>query len=122
MEPDGPLVDELGAAFAFAGLWAVWHGEGDDVLRTATIITTQANSVLAEVHDRMPVMLEGPDAEAAWLDHGTQQAELLELLHPLPDKQTSRRPVSTAVNDGNNDTSQCLEDADPAELEPVTLF
>jgi putative SOS response-associated peptidase YedK len=108
-----------GEPFAFAGLWAIWHGEGDETLRTATIITTQPNSVLAEIHDRMPVILNGPDEEAAWLEHGTSQDALLELLSPLADELTAPRPVSTAVNDAHNDTAQCLEDPDPAELAPV---
>ena len=114
---------EGGEPFAFAGLWAIWHGEGDETLRTATIITTQANAVLADIHDRMPVILGGPDEEEAWLDHETPQEVVLDLLHPLPDEQTAKRPVSRAVSDAHNDTAQCLEDADPAELQATeTLF
>lgn len=109
-----------GEPFAFAGLWAVWHGQADETLRTATIITTRANSVLADVHDRMPVILRGPDQEAAWLDHDMPQAALVDLLQPLPDDETARRAVSTAVSDSRNDTAECLEDADPAELDPAT--
>lgn len=105
-----------GSPFAFAGLWALWRGEGDHVLRTATIITTHANSVLADIHDRMPVILAGPEQEQAWLDHSTPPGDVLDLLAPMPDVDTARRPVSAAVSDARNDTAQCLEDADPAEL------
>jgi putative SOS response-associated peptidase YedK len=111
-----------GEPFAFAGLWAIWHGEGEEVLRTATIITTNANSLLSDIHDRMPVILEGPDEEAAWLEHGMPQEALMELLHPLADGETAKRAVSTAVSDAHNDTAECLKDANPAELAPVTLF
>ena len=111
-----------GEPFAFAGLWAIWHGEDEETLRTATIITTQANSELGDIHDRMPVILDGPDEEQAWLDHETPREVVLDLLRPLPDDKTVKRPVSRAVSDVRNDTAQCLEDADPAELEPVTLF
>lgn len=107
-----------GGPFAFAGLWAIWHGEGDRTLRTATIITTQANSVLAGIHDRMPVILKGPVEEEAWLDHATSPDAVMDLLTPLANADTARRPVSTAVNDAGNDTPECLEDADPAELAP----
>jgi putative SOS response-associated peptidase YedK len=113
-----------GAPFAFAGLWAVWHGEGDQVLRTCTIITTQANATLRDVHDRMPVMLRDQDEEEAWLEHGTPQPALLELLAPLPDELTRRRAVGPAVSDARYDGPDCLLDAGGwADSEPApTLF
>jgi putative SOS response-associated peptidase YedK len=108
-----------GSPFAFAGLWAIWHGPGDLVLRTCTIVTTEASSSLRELHDRMPVMLP-PDAEAAWLDPGTRAAELTDLLVPWPDAATARRPVGSAVNDARFDGPECLDP--PAPDETPTLF
>jgi putative SOS response-associated peptidase YedK len=112
-----------GAPFAFAGLWAVWRGRPDgEPLRSTTIITTQANATLADVHDRMPVMLPDQAAEEAWLDHGTPPHALHELLVPLPDALTARRAVGPAVSDATYDGPDCLADAEPeAEAEP-TLF
>src|SRR5829696_5052662 len=59
-EPKKPrfitLIDD--APFAFAGLWDQW---GDETLKTFTILTTQPNTFMAEVHNRMPVML-GPES------------------------------------------------------------
>lgn len=116
-----------GRPFAFAGIWTIWHGDrpagSDDrpALRTCSIVTTQANSELSEIHPRMPVMLDERD-ERAWLEPSTPQAELLAMLRPLAEDQTAKRPVSRAVNDAHNDTAQCLADADPADLAPVTLF
>jgi putative SOS response-associated peptidase YedK len=104
------------APFAFAGLWAIWHGPGDQLLRTCTIVTTDANARLREVHDRMPVMLRGQDEEEAWLDHATPLPALRELLVPLPDAMTARRAVGPAVSDARYDGPDCLADADPAEL------
>ncbi|WP_205698246.1 SOS response-associated peptidase [Conexibacter sp. SYSU D00693] len=109
------------APFAFAGLWSTWRGPDGEELRTCTIVTTQANSVLREVHDRMPVMLPGPDAEQAWLDHGTPAPVLQELLAPLPDAMTSRRAVGPAVSDARYDGPECLADAIDAE-EQASLF
>jgi putative SOS response-associated peptidase YedK len=109
-----------GAPFAFAGLWAIWHGPGDLVLRTCAIVTTRASESLAELHDRMPVILDA-STEAAWLDPGTPTGELSELLAPLPDAATSRRPVGTAVNDARFDGPECL-DPPPPELEQAALF
>lgn len=53
--------------FALAGLWESWRDPQDGKVETYTIITTDANAVLAPIHDRMPVIV-GPDRYAAWLD------------------------------------------------------
>jgi putative SOS response-associated peptidase YedK len=111
-----------GAPFAFAGLWASWHGQGDQALRTCTIITTDANATLRDVHSRMPVMLTDQAQEEAWLDHATPWPALRELLAPLPDALTHRRAVGPAVSDARYDGPDCLDDA-PPETEPApTLF
>jgi putative SOS response-associated peptidase YedK len=103
-----------GAPFAFAALWAIWHGgDGDEPLRSATIITTEANQRLADIHDRMPVMLPDQAAEDAWLAHETPRELLGELLVPLPDALTARRAVGPAVSDARHDGPDCLDDADP---------
>jgi putative SOS response-associated peptidase YedK len=117
-----------GAPFAFAGLWAVWHGgDGEEPLRSATVITTEANDTLADIHDRMPVMLPDQGAEEAWLDHDTPPDLARELLVPLPDALTARRAVGPAVSDARYDGPECLDDADPAADEAAddgapTLF
>jgi putative SOS response-associated peptidase YedK len=107
-----------GAPFAFAGLWSAWRGAGGEdapALRTCTIVTTAANGVLRDVHDRMPVMLRGEDEEHAWLEHRTPPAVLRELLAPLPDAMTARRAVGCAVSDARYDGPECLAGADPAD-------
>jgi putative SOS response-associated peptidase YedK len=102
-----------GAPFAFAGLWAIWHGPGDEVLRTCTIVTTEANDALRDIHDRMPVILPDQGAEDAWLDHETPREALGELLAPLPDAMTASRPVGYAVSDARYDGPECLADPEP---------
>ena len=66
-----------GELFAFAGLCDVAKIDGEWV-PSATILTTTANAISAPVHDRMPVVLAGPDEEAAWMEGGD-----LELLGPI---------------------------------------
>ena len=58
-----------GEPFAFAGICTrkEWEGEEGGWLYSCTIITTTPNPVVAKVHDRMPAILPGPEAEAAWL-------------------------------------------------------
>lgn len=108
------------APFAFAGLWATWHGPGDQLLRTCSIVTTAANDTVRELHDRMPVILD-PAAEAAWLDPATPELLLHELLASLPSEQTALREVSRAVNDARHDAPDCLEPPEPETAAP-TLF
>jgi putative SOS response-associated peptidase YedK len=81
---------------AFAGLWERWD-KGDEPLETCTIITTAANRVLREIHDRMPVILP-PDALHAWVDPGQDLSVLSAFLQPAPDDLLETREVSRAVN------------------------
>jgi putative SOS response-associated peptidase YedK len=110
--------------FAFAGLWSIWTPPGDEEtpkLRSCSIITTVANSVVAPLHDRMPVILER-DAEEGWLDPATPRELLVEMLAPLPAEETAVTAVGPAVNDARYDGPDCLVPAgDQADSEP-TLF
>ena len=107
-----------GRLFSFAGLWSIWHGEEDRTIRSCTIMTTAANSAIASLHDRMPIILE-PDAEAAWIDAGTPRAELNEILGGLAPAQTALQAVGPAVNDARYDGPECL--APPVERQ-TSLF
>jgi putative SOS response-associated peptidase YedK len=105
--------------FAFAGLWSIWHGEGDHTLRTCTILTTAASSAIAPLHDRMPVILD-PGAEAAWLERERPPGRLRELLGGLDASETTLRPVGPAVNDARYDGPECL--APPLGVGQTALF
>ncbi len=48
------IAPATGDGMAFAGLWEHWRGEGDEVVRTFAIVTTDANAPMRAVHDRMP--------------------------------------------------------------------
>jgi putative SOS response-associated peptidase YedK len=80
-----------GQPMAFAGLWEGFRGPEGDVTRTFTIITTDANATMMELHDRMPVVLEQADWPV-WLGEveGNRQA----LLRPA---RCSPRPEPAAV-------------------------
>jgi putative SOS response-associated peptidase YedK len=78
-----------GAPFAFAGLY---DGTG------VAILTTTANEIAAPVHDRMPVILGDPEAEAAWLSRDVGMDAAAELLVPLPSDRVSVAPANPAVN------------------------
>src|SRR5215471_2740191 len=69
------------SAFAFAGLWERWRGEDNKVVETCTILTTEPNSLVADIHDRMPVILR-PDDYDLWLDPGITAPS--RVIHCLP--------------------------------------
>ncbi len=71
--------------FAFAGIWDHWQGEGGEVIESCAIITTEANSALWDIHERMPVIL-GAVEVGVWLDTATGNKAALGLLRPCPDE------------------------------------
>ncbi len=95
--------------FAFAGLWERWEKGDGPPLESCTILTCPPNSVVAPVHDRMPVILE-PDMYRRWLDViATGPEEATALLRPAADVDMEAFPVSTTVNSPANDSAACRE-------------
>jgi putative SOS response-associated peptidase YedK len=98
-----------GRPLALAGLWAGWKNpDTDEVRRTFTIVTTTPNAVVAELHNRMPVIV--PDgAWGRWLDpRPTELGELRALLEPSDEIALEMAPASRLVNDVRNDGPQLL--------------
>ena len=99
---------KLGAPFAFAGLWEHWQSADGSEVRSATIITTEPNELMASIHNRMPVILK-PDTYAQWLDSAPQSPNRLNnLLVPYPSGEMEAYPVSTLVNSPGNDRAECV--------------
>jgi putative SOS response-associated peptidase YedK len=108
---------ETGTPYAFAGLWESWEGEDGRKIHSTTIITTEANELVGEIHHRMPVILS-PESYSTWLDTSIQEPdELMGLLHPYPSEQMEAYPVSTHVNRPSNDDPECVEPVRPADAE-----
>ena len=97
-----------GDVFAFAGLWESWHTPEGTILESCTIITTAANALIGEIHDRMPVILP-PTAYENWLHDATPSHSLQQLLVPYPAAEMEVYRVSNAVNIPKNDTPACLK-------------
>lgn len=94
--------------FAFAGLWEIWEGPDHTLLESCALITTEANALMASIHDRMPVILS-PDHYALWLDPAMEDPrQLLPLLRPCPSEAMVAHPVSTHVNDPRHDDPRCV--------------
>ena len=104
-----------------AGLWELWHGPGNEVIESCTILTTAANALVKPIHDRMPVIID-PKHIDLWLDPTTQNPELLtRLFKPFPPIKLTAYPVSTIVNSPRNDDPRCLDPL-PTNTEPDELF
>jgi putative SOS response-associated peptidase YedK len=107
-----------GEPMAFAGLWEIWRPADDvdrtaDPLRTCTIITGEPNEKVAEIHDRMPVMLP-PGAWEAWLDPTNDDLDTLgQLLVPAPSSLLALHPVSRAVSNVRENGPELIEPAPP---------
>ncbi len=94
--------------FAFAGLWDEWNSPDGNSIRSATIITTEPNELMADLHNRMPVILNPNDYEQ-WLDASPRAPESLSpLLKPFPADRMSTYPVSTLVNAPANDRPELI--------------
>jgi len=102
-----------GEPFAFAGLWENWKDPNDpdgNWLRTFTIITGQPNSLVAPVHDRMPMILL-PENEKAWLDNEAGPTIWHDILRPYPAELMRAYPVSTRLNVTTNDDPSLIAPA-----------
>ena len=94
-----------------AGLWDEWQDrETGNPLKSCSMIITEPNRFVVEVHDRMPVLLSEDDFEP-WLSGEVG----LEVLKPAPDDLLQRRPVSKRVNRSR------APDDDPTLIDRVAL-
>lgn len=80
------------------------------------VLTTEPNSLVAEVHDRMPVIVP-PEAYGAWLDASLPLRDVAALLAPLPAERMEAFPVSSRVNRAGIDDPTLIE-----RVKPGTLF
>ncbi|WP_339243261.1 SOS response-associated peptidase [Paenibacillus sp. FSL F4-0243] len=100
-----------GGIFSMAGLYDIWMDPEGNKLSTCTIITTTPNELMAEIHNRMPVILK-PEDETEWLDRGNQDnTSLIKLLKPYDQQLMRAYPVSTAVGNVRNDAKELIEEA-----------
>ena len=118
-----PSTGSIRSGASLAGLWDRWEpthtqtglgdfgaggGSGDesDVIESFTIVTTEPNDVVSDLHHRMAVVLD-PEEESTWLHGSTEEAA--ELLGPHPGEKWRAHPVSTRVNSPANDAPDLIE-------------
>jgi putative SOS response-associated peptidase YedK len=99
-----------GAPFGIAGLWENWKDPASgEWIRTFAVITTDANELVADIHDRMPAIL-APEGYTRWL---SDEPDPRDLMRPFPAGLMRMWPISTRVNKPEND--------DPSIIEPIEL-
>ncbi len=115
---------QSGGLLGMAGLFEEWVDGGSssdaaakatgsgEVIESCTVLTTEANSDLEEVHHRMPVLLH-PDQFGAWLDPDADPDALKSLLVPASENTLARFAVSDYVNSPRNDDPACLQPPPP---------
>ena len=90
--------------FAIAGVWENWKSPGGEWIRTFAVITSQANTLLADIHHRMPVILHTRDYDR-WLGDDPDPRDLLA---PFPSEPMQFWPIGPRVNSYRNDDAELL--------------
>jgi putative SOS response-associated peptidase YedK len=104
------IATKNGSPFGIGGLWENWKDPtSGEWMRTFAIITTDANELVAEIHDRVPLILASADY-IRWL---SDEPDPGDLMRPFPAEPMRMWPISTPVNKPEND--------DPSIVEPIEL-
>lgn len=108
-----------GEPFALAAIWENWQRPGtDEWVRTFAVVTTTANELMSEIHDRMPVIIP-PESYDHWL--GTLDSDPRGLLMPFPSAPIVSWPISTRVNKVDNDDESILTPSEEGSSSTLLL-
>lgn len=98
--PDQPV-------FSMAGIWEKWKSPDGKTVNSFSIITTSPNELMAEIHNRMPVILPH-SSEKQWLNSDNEH-DLLELLRPFPAEKMSAYRISSLLNSPANNSKEVIQ-------------
>lgn len=98
-----------GNLLCFAGIWETWDHEGQ-LLHSFSIITTEPNKEMADIHDRMPVVLHTSSLHQQWLEEPDLD-KTLAMLETPPDGILEMYPISSLVNSPRNNSPELHEKA-----------
>lgn len=94
--------------FSFAGVWSSWHDAENQEIRTYSIITTEPNQEMRQVHNRMPMILY-PEEELDWLAYlKTKREEIEPFIHPFEDNGLEMFEVGKDVNVTKNNDEKLI--------------
>lgn len=119
-DPDGKTPFAVarvdGDPVAFAGIWEHWKSPEGETVRTFATITTDANQLVGQIQDRMPVIVEKADWPL-WL--GEAEGDPTTLLRPASDGALRFWPIDKKVGNVRNDGPELIERVQ--EVEPMLL-
>ncbi|RAW16771.1 SOS response-associated peptidase [Paenibacillus taichungensis] len=95
--------------FSLAGLYDTWIDPEGNKLSTCTIITTEPNRLMTDIHDRMPVILR-PQDEADWLNKESDKESVLRLLSPYEADEMIAYKVDSAVGNVRNNHEELIKE------------
>lgn len=97
-----------GGPFGMAALWEKWQAPGGEEIQSFTILTTNANDLMADVHDRMPVIVDPADFDL-WMDPKAKDHWAIDnVLKPYSPDRMEIYPVSPMVNNPSNEDAGCI--------------
>jgi len=100
------ITSSAGPAMFFGGIYRKSKDENE--LPEVSIVTTQANEAMSEVHDRMPVILTSHNTASAWIQE-SERDSLDELMQPASNDALVFTQVSNYVNKSTNEGEGCIE-------------
>lgn len=108
--------------FSFAGLWEEYEDTDGNSFHTFTLLTTTANDLVAQVYERMPVLLD-PQTESVWLNKDSSEPDLMQVLKPYASERMNYYSVSPRIGDNAVDVPSLILPTPPADQHGnLTLF
>ncbi len=94
--------------FAFAGLWTINRNITSKPIYSTTILTKEADDLLSDTHERMPVVLTYEDS-IKWLDTNSTKEDLFKIIDRSNHNDFHKYKVSDYVNTSTNNDEKCIE-------------
>jgi putative SOS response-associated peptidase YedK len=95
------------SSFAMAGIFENWKNESGELIKTCSIITSEANEFMKEIHHRMPVILDQKDYNT-WLNPNSSEETLKDLLRPFKASEMQCHEVTHEVNSPSHNAEDCI--------------
>ncbi|EJZ17414.1 SOS response-associated peptidase [Rhizobium sp. Pop5] len=105
-----------GSPFALAGIWETWKDANGVSIRNFAIVTSEPNEMMAEIHDRMPVILHREDYER-WL---SPEPDPHDLMKPFPAELMTMWKIGRGVGSPKNDRPDIIEEVED-DPEPTLI-
>ena len=94
--------------FSFAGIYDIWKDKDGKEIKTYSIITTEANKLIQNIHPRMPVILE-KDSENDWLNESFNVNNIPDIIKPFPESDIEYYKIIQKINSSKTDSNDLIE-------------